>query len=516
MKKLPVGKSDFKDIIENNFVYIDKTKYIYDLVNGSGQYFLSRPRRFGKSMLVSTLENIFKGRKEFFKDLYIYDKIEWKVYPIIKISFLNISYKTPEMLEESLTIFLSKVAKDYDIVLENSNYKEAFTELIEKLSKIEQVIILIDEYDKPLIDYIENTAQASKNREILKTFYSTIKGCEEYLKFVFITGVSKFSQTSLFSDLNNLNDITIDDNYNGICGYKKKDIENNFQDYIEELAIEYNKSLNEIFEDIKIWYNGYSWDGNEFLYNPFSVLNLFSKKTFSNYWFKSGSPTFLLKLIKTKKYNLTKVEKIEVADDTFDKYNIENISIIALLFQTGYLTIKKRVKSTQGTIYTLDYPNFEVKKSLLEHLISEYSGESNGAKSIFINQLRQNLINKEFDEFIEILKSLFAGLVYETQVNKEDFYSSIMYMILSLCGIYGDFEPMTNKGRLDCVIELKKIIYIIEFKVNASADIALRQIYEKKYYEKYLNRNKEIYLVGLAFNKEEKNISDYKFLKYQD
>ena len=309
---------------------------------------------------------------------------------------------------------VSEIAKLYGISIDNNNYKSAFAELLKKLSEIDQVIILIDEYDKPLIDFLENIEQSNKNREILKTFYSTIKGCEEYLKFVFITGVSKFSQTSLFSDLNNLNDITINDKYNGICGYKKEDIKNHFKDYIKELAVEYNKKSNSIFEDIKIWYDGYSWNSKEFIYNPFSVLNLFETKTFSNYWFKSGSPTFLLKLIRKKNYDLTKVEKIEVTDDTFDKYNIENISIIALLFQTGYLTIKKRKKSTQGTLYTLDYPNLEVKKSLLEHLISEYSGATNGEKSILINRLRDNLINKEFDEFIETLKSLFAGLVYET------------------------------------------------------------------------------------------------------
>ncbi|HPN31629.1 MAG TPA: AAA family ATPase, partial [bacterium] len=215
MKKLPVNNAVFEDIINNNYIYIDKTEYIYKLIDFGKQYFLSRPRRFGKSMLVSTLENIFKGRKELFKNLYIYDKLDWKVYPVIKISFLNLAYSTPEELKVSLYGMVLEVAKLYEISINNKNYKSAFTELIKKLSKIEQVIILIDEYDKPLIDYIENTDQSNKNREILKTFYSTIKGCEEYLKFVFITGVSKFSQTSLFSDLNNLNDITINDKYNG-------------------------------------------------------------------------------------------------------------------------------------------------------------------------------------------------------------------------------------------------------------------------------------------------------------
>jgi len=511
MKKLPIGYSYFEELILENYVYIDKTEYIYNLLNSGKYYFLSRPRRFGKSLLISTIEKIFEARQELFKGLYIYDKIEWRKYPVIKISFLNISYSTPEELKQSLYECVLNIAEKYGIIIETKIYKSAFVELIKKLSAQEKVVILIDEYDKPLIDYLENLEQCAKNREILKNFYATIKGCDEYIKFVFITGVSKFSQTSIFSDLNNLYDITLDERYNSICGYKEIDIKTHFSEYLTELAQDFNLSKDEILEDIKFWYDGYSWSGKEFVYNPFSVLNLLAFKNFENYWFKSGSPTFLLKLLRLKNYDLSRVEKVIVSSDVFDKYNVENISVLPLLFQTGYLTIKQIEKSTEGTRYTLDYPNYEVKKSLLEHLVSEYCDEPNGGKSILLNELRKDLKNKKFDEFISGLKSLFAGLVYETQIKSEDFYSSIMYMVLALCGIDAKFEVLTNRGRLDCVIEYQQIAYIIEFKVNVSVEVALNQIKEKKYYEKYLVQNKEIYLCGITFDTQTKNIADYKF-----
>ena len=514
MKKLPIGKSDFESIISENFIYIDKTEYIYNLINEAGFYFLSRPRRFGKSLLISALENLFKANKELFKGLFVYDKIDWKNYPVIKISFLTICYDTPELLKESLLKFINKTAEYHKVKIDSIHYKDAFIELIQNLSQKEKVVILVDEYDKPLIDYLENIEQCNQNREILKSFYAAIKGCEEYIKFVFITGVSKFSQTSIFSDLNNLDDITLKYKYNGICGYKKKDIEKYFKEYLDEFSEKKNKPIKDMLDEIKHWYDGYSWNGSEFLYNPFSVLNLFSNQIFKNYWFKSGTPTFLLKLIRNNNYNLSDIAKLTVADDIFDKYNIEKISVIALLFQTGYLTIKNVEETSGGVLYTLDFPNYEVKKSLMEHLISEYCGETNGAKSTLLYKLKQNLMNKEFDEFIDSLKSLFAGLVYETHINREDYYSSLMYMVFSLCGIDGGFELLTNKGRIDCVVEFRNLIYIIEFKVDINAEAAIRQIYEKKYYEKYLNKNKEIYLFGLSFDTKDKNILDTKIEKF--
>lgn len=365
MKKLPFGKSDFEEIILNDFIYVDKTKYIFNLISNLKNCLLNRPSGFGKSTLVSTLENIFKGNKDLFNGLFIYDKIEWKKYPIIKISFTNISYNTPEILENSLLNRVLEIAEYYNVNISKHHYKTSFQELIVELSKIDKPVILIDDFDKPLIDFLENAKQSTENSRILQSFFATIKGSEEFIKFVFVTGESNFSGRSPLTDMNHLLNISLHYKYDSICGFTMVEITNYFNCFLERLAEEYNYNNQEIISKIKSFYEGYIWSKTKIFFNSASIVKMLYYNKIDKYWFKSKYHSFLTKLIKTKNYDLNQIENIICESMLFERYNIENISIISFMFQIGYLTIKNCNPTLQGTFYTLNYPNSEVKKSFL-------------------------------------------------------------------------------------------------------------------------------------------------------
>jgi hypothetical protein len=360
IQKYPIGLQDFGGIRTENYLYVDKTKYVHQIVTEAKYYFLSRPRRFGKSLLISTLECLFLGKKELFKGLYIEDKWDFEQkYPIIRISFSDIGYREIG-LEKAIELSLKENAQKYEISFDADSISQQFKELIHKLhvKYNQQVVVLIDEYDKPIIDYLdkENIHKAKENRGTLKTFYSILKDADSHLKLVFITGVSKFSQVSIFSDLNNLNDISIDIKYNEICGISQIELETYFE----------RELINQDKEKIKTWYNGYKWNvrGNT-LYNPFSLLNFFAKDyDYHNFWYSTGTPTFLMEIAKNQRvYN---IENIEFDTAALQQYDIENLELIPLMFQAGYLTIKSQDLKWMTT--TLTYPNIEVKESYLKGL----------------------------------------------------------------------------------------------------------------------------------------------------
>ncbi len=381
MKKLPLGVQTFRKFIEGNYLYVDKTQYIYNLLTGSGQYFfLSRPRRFGKSVLLSTLAEVFSGNKELFKGLWIYDKIEWKKHPVIYIDFSEITFKTPAILEKALESRIEKIASENGIKIDRQPFlKEKFAQLIEMLSQSrkEQVVILIDEYDKPLTDYIglEDVDNIKEIKRVLKDFYGVIKAADQHLRFVFITGVSKFSKVSVFSDLNNLTDLSLWDKYSSILGYTGKELKNYFSFYIETMAKKRGESLEKLLETVKSWYNGYSWDGENFVYNPFSIVNLFNTGKFKNFWFSTGTPSFLIHMIEKQQSDIMLFENMPLNSIIFDSYDIENIEIPVLLFQTGYLTIKRITVKDEKETYYLSYPNKEVQDSFLTHLFDAFTGK---------------------------------------------------------------------------------------------------------------------------------------------
>ncbi len=513
MKKLlPIGIQTFRKIREENYLYVDKTKQIYDLITTGTTYFLSRPRRFGKSLLISTLEAIFKGEKKLFQGLDIermdYD---WQIYPVIRISFGGNLYENRQVIEKYLIESLEGIAQNDTVKLQKKEFPSMLRELIKALAKKNRVVVLIDEYDKPLIDNLTNQSIYKENREMLKAFYSIFKEMDEYLKFVFLTGVSKFSKVGVFSGLNNLEDITMDEHYSGLLGWTQKELESNFQTQIKSLAQREEETEQKIIKKIKYWYNGYRFSAKKlYVYNPFSTLLLFKQKSFKFHWFETGTPTFLIELMKKQNtFSLKEMVDNQVSEEAFSSYEIENLEVLPLLFQTGYLTIKEVNKTPDEMLYKLDYPNFEVKRALVMNLLGSYAHVDKTLSRSYLEKLICSLDQNNLGNFFETLRIFFANIPYTIQLKQEKYYQTIFYLIFSLLGLRVQAEVTTNRGRIDAVIELKKSVYIFEFKLFGTPQEALAQIKEKQYYEKYLDLEKKITLVGVAFDSEERNIGEH-------
>lgn len=505
MKKLPIGKQDFATLISNDYIYVDKTEIIYKLITTGSSYFFSRPRRFGKSLTLSTLKEIFSGNKDSFKGLWIYDKIDWKKYPIIHLDFSLIDTRQ-KTLDKALSDALTDISDSYKLVLKDDTLKAKFDDLINQMSVQGQVVILIDEYDKPIIDFIEDIPKAEENRDVLKNFYSVLKGNDANIKFLFITGVSKFSKVSIFSDLNHLDDITLTNAYSTLAGYTETELDFYFPEYLKLADDELSKYIDNVRLAIKNWYNGYSWNGKNFVYNPFSLLCFFANFRFEDFWFKTGTPTFLMKLIKEKYKRVDKFENLWMDGIAFDKYDISNLDLLPLLVQTGYLTIKS-VDPIKNK-YLLSYPNNEVRKSFEIYLLSALAEKPFDINSSLLNDVTAALQNNDIDKFINLLKTLFKGITYPLIEEKESYYHSIFYLVIKLLGFDIETKILTSDGRIDAVIKMETHIYIIEFKLG-TAQKAIDQIKEKQYHLKYEADKKELVLLGIGFNVKKKNIGDY-------
>ena len=511
LKKLPLGIQTFQRIRKENYLYIDKTKEAYKLINsGTIFYFLSRPRRFGKSLFLDTLQNIFEAKKNLFKNLYIYDKWDWDTaYPVIKISWTGSSFATLDLLEEKAQQILLANQEKLDIRCNKTlSQFGCFEELIKKAYQKynSQVVVLIDEYDKPILNVVEDLAQAKINREFIKGFYEVLKDSERYIKFCFLTGVSKFSKASIFSGLNMLTDISLNPKYGNICGYTQEDIETSFKDYLVD--VDMNKFQN--------YYNGYNFLKDP-VYNPFDTLHfIINDFKYSNYWFSSGTPTFLIKLIKENNYFLPKLSNLTIGEELFDSFDIENIDLEVILYQSGYLTIDSvKEKRRGGFEYKLKLPNIEVKNSLNDILIN-YLTNQKTEKLKLQDDLYDAIVDEKLEDFKSSLENIFASIPYNNYTNNdiqsyEGYYASIVYVYLQSLGLDIIGEDVTSKGRIDLTVKINNIIYIIEFKVDS--DDALAQIKEKNYAQKYISEDKTIYLVGINFDKDEKNISKFKWEK---
>ncbi|MCX6583194.1 MAG: AAA family ATPase [Candidatus Aminicenantes bacterium] len=508
---LPLSKSTFSKLVEGNCIYVDKTRYIHPLVKAGGAYFLSRPRRFGKSLMVSILKEIYQGRRELFKDYWIYDRIAWEKYPVIHLDFLNIDFRTLG-LEKAIDNELERISQDCDIQCSGDSISEKFASLIGKLAQDRRIAVLVDEYDKPVTEYIEDIDTAVKNRDILRNFYSVLKGKEEKIEFLFMTGISRFTRLSIFSDLNHLTDITFHKDYSNLLGYTGEELEKYFDAYIHEwlrLHKSGESTKTGLMEKLKDYYNGYSWNGKDFVYNPYSINNFFYNMEFKNYWFASGTTTSLVKLVKEKNIVVENWEYLEVQEQFFDKFDIADININLMLFQTGYLTVKKHLEDT----YVLSYPNREVEHALLNNLMEVYSGHNQEDTEKLIKNIMESLKKKQMDSFIDQMKALFASIPYNlVEAGAERFYHLVFYLVLKL--LIGKVYPekYTNKGRIDAVVETDGFIYVIEFKIGSAAE-ALKQILEKKYYEQYLAHPKTIVLLGIGFSVKDRNISSFETIE---
>ena len=499
MKRLPVGIQTFRDIVQNDYLYVDKTEKIFDLVsNPKGVYFLSRPRRFGKSLLISTLNEIFEGEKELFKGLWV-DKADyaWKKHPVVRMDFSKSKARNDNELINYIVYQLDKIALFYGIKLEQTQYDIKFDELLTKLSEINKVVVLIDEYDKPIIDNIENKKLAVELREILKGFYTIIKACDEHIRFVLLTGVSKFSKAGVFSGLNNLKDISMDTKYSSLLGITRQEMEICFKNYIDRYAKSEGVNKSELIKKITYWYDGFCFSGScEKVFNPFSMLLLFDNARFSNYWFESATPSFLIKFIKKKGFDLNKLDRVKVSESAFSSYEIENLKVVPILFQTGYLTITGYNKERME--YTLAYPNFEVKNSMTECLAEVYSFVERELVHGYAWKLIDALREHDFDAFFDTLRVFFADIPYDLHIDREKYYQTIFYLVFSLVGLKVEAEVKTNKGRIDAVI-IDSDVHIFEFKLDGNKDKALGQIRDKGYFEKYQDAGKNIYLFGVEF-----------------
>jgi hypothetical protein len=532
MKKLSLGTQTFTKLIEDDCVYVDKTQYIYDLIQGNC-VFLARPRRFGKSLLCSTLKDLFLGKKELFKGLWIYENsdYQWPIHSVIHIDLSTVAKTSPEVLNESLMRKLDSIAQDYEVeALKFTSPGEMLALLTKRLFKKfgskNRIVLIVDEYDNPILDNIDKLETAEQIRDVLKNFYESFKGLDEYLRFVFITGITRFSKTSIFSGMNQIVNISMEPQFAHLVGYTGEEIAFYFKEHLQKIADEKMISGQEGVETLKtrlhLWYNGYRFWRDEplikrvggqkelaRLYSPFSVLNFLNTADFSNYWFESGTPSFLLKILEQQKYPVELFEDLKANMNELMEFDIAHIPLAPLLFQAGYATIRSYDEISQR--YTLDMPNYEVKDSLLKSILTGMTRHSTSTITTELIELRLALEQEDLDAFINKIKKFYATVPYTVAIDKEKYYQTIFFLLLQLINLKPDVERATNIGRIDLLVQTKKVLYLFEFKLNGSAQKALQQILDMKYYEAYQGHGKKIKLVGVNFSSDAKNVTEYLF-----
>ncbi len=512
MKRLPIAQTVFHRIIEENYLYVDKTKFIKDLDDGGHTYyFLSRPRHFGKSLFIDTLKAAYSGKEELFKGLYLEKNWYWsKKHPVVKIDLGAGDYATREDLKKSLRDKLSSSSEDYDIKLQAESLSGKFGELIKRLYEKFNipVVVLIDEYDKPILDNLTKP-NVAEIRDELADFYSVLKPSSDFLKMVFITGVSRFSKTSIFSKLNNLTDLTLNESYADICGYKQEDLEKIFVDYLHDVDL----------KKVKEWYDGYNFGGSN-LYNPYDVLMFLWEKKYKSYWFQTGTPTFLMELIRQKEYYLPRLENISIDDDQMAEFEIPYIDLEVLLFQSGYLTIESSYEMDNTILYKLKIPNKEVQKGLYSYLLrSLYTRPVNNSDRIhFVEKIFYAIRDQKPQDLESAFTSFFASIPNDWYRKNniarfEGFYTSMFYIFFMALGMDVVAEDFTHKGRIDLTVK-RGAIYIFEFKMKGVGQLkALQQIKKQNYAEKYKSEGQPIYLIGIEFDEKTRNLSEFEWEK---
>lgn len=512
MKRIPLNMQTFSELITQNCVYVDKTDQIHNLITSGKNYFFSRPRRFGKSLLVSTLESIFEGKRELFVDLAI-SKTDyiWPVHPIIKIDFSLIPRETAEELRIGLCNELHEIARFHGVTLQKlKSPGELLKLLVRELSHKNTVVILIDEYDKPILDHIDNLEMAKKCQRVLKDFYEAIKALDKYCRFLFLTGVSKFTKTSVFSGLNNLNDISEKKESAQLVGYTKAEIEHYFDEHVQHVTQCLNIPRDQLLQKMKEWYDGYRFcktEEVERLYAPLSIMYCLKDKTFDNFWFTTGTPSYLVNLLRTKKYDLSTLEKfkpLSVGNEIFLACDLQDVGLEPLLYQAGYLTIK--TFDANSGIAQIDYPNKEIRESMHYLLVSMKSGTPDFHVRPAVHRIKIGLLNRDIYEVCAGLQTLLAHIPYFNHLPDENFYHSLFHMILIVIGFDVTSEESTAIGRSDLVVDTGKEIFVIELKLNKSTQEALDQILKKRYHEKYLGQGKPLTLVGINFDYQDKKI----------
>ena len=510
LRKLPIGIQTFEDIRRDNYLYVDKTAFVWRIANTGKPYFLSRPRRFGKSLLLSTFEAYFKGKKELFEGLAIEQmEKEWRQFPVLHLDLNAKKYESPEDLNAMLNQHLEKWESQYGDEKKDRSPEERFSYVISRASEQAGcgVVVLVDEYDKPLLQTLCNIPLMEEYRQTLKAFYGVLKSSDRYLRFVFLTGVTKFAQVSVFSDLNQLNDISMKPQYATICGITMQELTHTFAPEIQQLAEHNGLTQEEALQKMKISYDGYHFcEFAEGVFNPFSVLNLFDGYKFSNYWFQTGTPTFLVELLKKSEYDLrTLIDGVEASASSFTEYRIDANNPIPLIYQSGYLTIKDY--SSRFGNYLLEFPNDEVRYGFIDFLIPYYTSVVDDERGFYIGKFILELENGDYDSFLTLLQAFFADFPYELNDKSERHYQVVFYLVFKLMGQFTDVEIRSARGRADAVVKTPAYIYIFEFKLNGTAEEALQQIDDKGYLIPYQADGRKLIKIGVEFSATERNIS---------
>ena len=510
--KYPIGIQDFESLRTNDYTYVDKTSLIYKLANEGKYYFLSRPRRFGKSLLVSTLSAYFSGKRELFKGLEM-EQLEkdWKKYPVMHIDLNTDKYDSKEVLEQRLNLFLSDWEEDYGRNINEVTLSQRFEGIIKRIAIKEgmPVVILVDEYDKPMLQAISKKELQTAYRNTLKAFYGALKSQDKYIRFAFLTGVTKFGKVSVFSDLNNLTDISMDARYQTICGITEKEMHEYFEEGIKFVAENNELTIEETCEKLRKRYDGYHFhQKSEGIYNPFSLLNTFAKGEFGSYWFETGTPTFLVQLLQRDKFYLPDLTEQQVTADFLNSIDSIDESPIPIIYQSGYLTIKDYDKEFQ--IYTLGFPNEEVEEGFTNFIMPYYMNTGSEGGPMFIRNFVMALRQGKPEAFMKRMQVLFADSDYKIVGDAELYFQNAFYVVTKLLGFYVDVERTISDGRIDMVAKTKDYIYIFEFKYDKDAHAALQQIEDKGYAKPFAADKRKLIKIGVNFSRQHRCIDDWK------
>lgn len=506
----PIGVQNFEKIREGGYVYVDKTAIIHELVKSGAYYLLIRPRRFGKSLLISTLDAYFCGRKDLFSGLAIESlETEWKEYPVLHFDLNAKKFDAPEDLYDLIGRQLERYELQYDTAAVDKSLDGRFYNLIMAIADKtgRKVVILVDEYDKPLLQTIGNPDLQNKYRDILKAFYGVMKSCDGHIHFGFLTGVTKFGKVSVFSDLNNLNDLSMDTQYYDICGISEQELLSNFSESIGMLAANNEQTYEEACARLKMDYDGYHFSEDApGMYNPFSILCTFYKNKYGSYWFETGTPTYLVELLKKSDFPLDKIDGYMTGKDILN--GIDPDSPVAMIYQSGYLTFKDY--DSEFDLVTLGFPNKEVEKGFLLFLMPFYTSLRKEDSNFFVSKSVQALKNGNAGEFLTYMKSLFAGYPYDLVKETENHYQNVVYLTLKLMSVYlVDAEYRTSDGRIDLLVRTDRYIYVMEFKYNGTAQEAMDQIESKDYPLSFATDSRQVIKAGVNFSGVTRNIDDW-------
>ncbi len=507
----PIGVQNFESLRNDGYVYVDKTAHIHRLATTGRYYFLSRPRRFGKSLLISTMDAYFSGRKDLFEGLAI-EQLEqkWTKYPILHLDLNTGKYDSLESLDLVLNNTLTKWEEEYGALPSETTFELRFLGIVERAYKKtgERVVILVDEYDKPMLQAIGNDELQTKFRSTLKAFYSVLKTQDAYIKFGFLTGVTKFGKVSVFSDLNNLQDISMLPVYSDICGISEQEIHTYFEGSVNELAEANGLTYEDTCAKLKEQYDGYHFEyGTQGVYNPFSLLNTFKNRLFRDYWFETGTPTFLVELLKHTNYELDRLVEEEVSGDVLNSIDSMSNNPIPVIYQSGYLTIKGYDERFET--YRLGFPNREVEQGFIKYLLPFYTPINENRTAFFINNFIKDVERGRPEEFMERLQAMFADGDYETVGNVEKYFQNATCLIFKMMGFYTEVERRTSKGRVDVVVQTQDYVYILELKLDGSAEEALRQIDEKGYTTPFAKDPRKLFKIGINFSSATRGIDSY-------